>query len=161
MNDNTYTILIGILTIALLADIVLIFTAIIMHKLLNDAIKAVKYKNNTYANIDDKVPKVLDMFVKEVFTDYRVKYLDCDETLIYINDEKEQQILSEMASLCSERMSPTLADKLTLVWSYESLGAVIADKIYLTVVNYVSSKNTKIMEDNYSATKKELNAAKK
>lgn len=152
--EHVYTILIGILAIVSLADLVLIFTGVYMYRLMQDAIKAVKYKNNTYANIDDNIPKILDMYVNEVFTDYRIKYLDCDETLLYINDEKEQQILSEMATLCSERMSPTLADKLTLVWSYESLGAVIADKIYLTVVNYVSSKNTKIMEDNYSAAKK-------
>lgn len=157
MNDNFNTILVGMIVLTVIADIILVFSIICIYRLFDKAIKTIRYKNNTYAKIDDDVPKVLEMFVQNVFTDYRAKYLDCDANLIYISPEKEQQILTEMGTLCSQRMSPALADKLTLVWSYESLGAVIADKIYLTVVAYVAMKNQKIREVPNSS-KKELNA---
>lgn len=155
MNDNFNTIFVGMIILTVLADIILIFSIVCIYRLFDKAIRTIRYKNNTYAKIDDDIPKVLELFVQNVFTDYRAKNLDCDENLIYISQEKEQQILSEMATLCAQRMSPTLTDKLTLMWSYESLGSVLADKIYLTVVAYVAMKNQKIRNiDN----KKELNA---
>lgn len=156
MNDNFNTILVGMIVLTLLADIILVFSIVCIYRLFDKAIRTIRYKNNTYAKIDDDIPKVLELFVQNVFTDYRAKNLDCDENLIYISQEKEQQILSEMATLCAQRMSPALTDKLTLMWSYESLGSVLADKIYLTVVAYVAMKNQKIR--NVDNGKKELNA---
>ena len=52
----------------------------------------------------------------------------------YITEEQESKIIDDMIDICSARLSPAMADKLSLFWRHESIGSVIADQIYLTVV---------------------------
>lgn len=98
-----------------------------------------KYEIEINATIDEGIPRLLELFVQEVFNDYRVKELEM--TTGYINSQKEEEIIKTMSQLCSERLSPAMVNKLSLFWSPNSIGSVIADKIYLTVVAYVAKNN--------------------
>lgn len=98
------------------------------------------YEIDANASIDAEIPKILELFVSEIFADYRAKNLDPIDRE-YISQDDEQLIIAEMASLCSERLSPAMIHKLSLFWNPDSIGAVIADKIYLTVIAYVANFN--------------------
>lgn len=104
--------------------------------------KAIKeYEINVNAAIDQKIPEILDIFVKNVFDDYLVMHMDVVNK-DYINQEEETNIIRELGSICSDRISPAMVDKLSLFWSTDSIGSVIAEKVYLQVVAYVASHNT-------------------
>lgn len=103
--------------------------------------KLTEYEVDINATIDEEIPKILELFVQSTFEDYRVKFLEAQD-LIYINQEKEQEIIKDVSGLCAERISPAMVHKLSLFWNPESIGSVIADKIYLIVVSYVAQKNS-------------------
>ena len=105
--------------------------------------KLMKYQINVEATIDNKIPEILHLFVTDVFNDYRVKILE-PRNLMYIKEEEEKAITKEIASLCSARLSAAMVDKLSLFWNPQSIGGVIADKIYLIVVAYVAEHNATI-----------------
>lgn len=100
-----------------------------------------KYEININAVIDEKIPEILDTFVKNVFDDYLVMHVEIVNK-DYITQEEETHMIRELGSLCSERISPAMIDKLSLFWSPESIGSVVAEKVYLQVVAYVASHNT-------------------
>lgn len=138
MNIEVFLIL--VLIVAVLADIFLIVLIHNMRKSINDNVKTEYYKCNVNATVDETIPKILDLYVQNVFSDYQAKYL-ASETKQYITPDHEQKILKEMGTLCADRFSPAMADKLSLFWNYNEIGAVIADKVYLTVVAYVAQNN--------------------
>lgn len=97
-----------------------------------------RYEIDVGATIDEEIPKILELFVQSVFVDYQAKNLVQEE---YIRADREQQIVKEVATLCGERISPAMVNKLSLFWNPEVIAAVIADKVYLTVVAYVAQNN--------------------
>ena len=97
-----------------------------------------KYEIDVGATIDEEIPKILELFVQSVFVDYQAKNLVQQE---YIRADMEQQIIKEVATLCGERISPAMVNKLSLFWNPEVIASVIADKVYLTVVAYVAQNN--------------------
>lgn len=99
-----------------------------------------KYEIDVGATIDEEIPKILELFVQSVFLDYQAKNL-VNQEHIYIQSDEEQKIVKEVATLCGERISPALVNKLSLFWNPEVIAAVIADKVYLTVVAYVAQNN--------------------
>jgi hypothetical protein len=100
-----------------------------------------KYNYNINATIDEKIPALLESFVHETFRDYRAMNIDPRTDIVYINDEKEREIIDDLTKICADRISPAMVDKLHLFWNYDSIGAVVADKIYLTVVAFVAEFN--------------------
>ncbi len=138
---NSITVFLIILCIVtVLADIFLIYVIHSMRKSVKDNVKTEYYKCNVNATVDETIPKILDLYVQNVFADYQAKYL-ASETKQYITPDQEQKILKEMGNLCADRFSPAMADKLSLFWNYNEIGAVIADKVYLTVAAYVAQNN--------------------
>lgn len=99
-----------------------------------------KYEIDVGATIDEEIPKILELFVQSVFVDYQAKNLVKQENE-YIRSDEEQRIVKEVATLCGERISPAMVNKLSLFWNPEVIAAVIADKVYLTVVAYVAQNN--------------------
>ena len=100
------------------------------------------YEINVSATIDEEIPNILEKFVNNIFTDYRLKFLDLQYMETYISDDHQQLIYKEFADICGNRMSPAMMDKLSLFWKREAIAEVLADKIYLTVVNYVAVHNS-------------------
>lgn len=98
------------------------------------------YEIDISATIDEEIPRILDIFVHNVFSDYRAMYLEAQD-IGYIDTEKEKEITKEVSKLCAERLSNAMVHKLSLFWKPQSIGSVIADKVYLTVVAYVADHN--------------------
>jgi hypothetical protein len=134
-----------IIIIALMAFISTLVIAVLCYKTYNrhkaKLEELMKYNYNINASIDEKIPAILESFVNETFTDYRAMNIDPRTDIVYINDEKEKEIIEDLTKICIERISPAMVDKLSLFWSYNSIGSVVADKIYLTVVAFVAEFN--------------------
>ncbi len=86
----------------------------------------------------ESMSNALENFIAECFDDYRVKYLvpSQDGNPEYVTDEKEAEIRRELVNLVTERLSPTFLERLALYYRAEHIGSIIADKIYLIVMNY-------------------------
>lgn len=99
-----------------------------------------QYEINVNADIDESIPKILEAFVNTNWIDYRLKELDPMQ-IVTITPEHEKQIINDMSEICGDRLSDAMIDKLSLFWDIDSISSVIADKIYLTVVNYCAQFN--------------------
>ena len=100
------------------------------------------YEINVGATIDEEIPNILEKFVNNIFTDYRLKFLEVQYMDMYISDDHQQAIYRDFADICGKRLSPAMMDKLSLFWKREAITEVLADKIYLTVVVYVAEHNS-------------------
>lgn len=100
------------------------------------------YQINVSATIDQSIPEILDLVIQESFTDYQVKYLaPLNEG--YINEAREIEIRNELSSMVSSRISGAVLDKISLFYNIKNIAAIIADKIYICVMDYVVSHNSK------------------
>ena len=91
----------------------------------------------------ENITEILNEFIEECFQEYKIKQLvpDRDGTLEYITDEREKEIRDDLVKIVSSRLSPVLMERLSLYYRADHIGSVIADKIYLTVMNYVIETN--------------------
>lgn len=101
-----------------------------------------KYQINTSAQIDDGIPGFLALIIDECFNDYKIKELIGSEDE-YINSERESEIRKGLTSLVTQRISNAALDKLSLFYNISEIAEILADKIYITVMNYVIDHNTK------------------
>lgn len=101
-----------------------------------------KYQINTSAQIDDAIPGFLSLIIDECFNDYKIKELIGSEDE-YINSERESEIRKGLTSLVTHRISNAALDKLSLFYNISEIAEILADKIYITVMNYVIEHNTK------------------
>ena len=101
-----------------------------------------KYQINTSAQIDDAIPGFLALIIDECFNDYKIKELIGSEDE-YINSERESEIRKGLTSLVTQRISNAALDKLSLFYNISEIAEILADKIYITVMNYVIEHNTK------------------
>ena len=60
---------------------------------------------------------------------------------MYISDEREQEILSDLAAKVAERISPNLIERLSQFYNPNSIDKIIADKISIAVSNYIINNN--------------------
>ena len=102
-----------------------------------------QYSINTQVAIDTTIRDLLNDIVTECFDDYKIMVLyPLREG--YINDERELQIRNDLVNKVTERLSPMTLDKLSLRYNLVNIGAIIADKIYIAVMNYVVDHNTQL-----------------
>ncbi len=101
-----------------------------------------KYQINTSAQIDDAIPGFLALIIDECFNDYKIKELVGSEDE-YINSERESEIRKGLTNLVTQRISNAALDKLSLFYNISEIAEILADKIYITVMNYVIDHNTK------------------
>lgn len=101
-----------------------------------------KYQINTSTQIDDAIPGFLALIIDECFNDYKIKELIGSEDE-YINSERESEIRKGLTSLVTQRISNAALDKLSLFYNISEIAEILADKIYITVMNYVIEHNTK------------------
>lgn len=127
-----------IIIITLIFGIVLIYIYN-SHKKILEGIT--EYEIDVNASINEEIPKILELYVQTIFDDYRAKFLEAQD-IDYITSEKEKEITKDVSRLCADRLSPAMAHKLSLFWNPETIGSVIADKIYLIVVGYVAQHNS-------------------
>lgn len=103
------------------------------------------YQINTAAKIDQSIPELLELIISESFRDYQVIHLvHLNEG--YINNEREAQIRKELVNLVTNRISNATLDKLSLFYNLENIANILADKIYIIVMDYVVKHNSGIPE---------------
>lgn len=103
------------------------------------------YQINTSAKIDESIPEILSLIINECFEDYQVKtLLPLDEG--HINSTREAIIRKELVEMVSNRISSAAFDKLSLYYNINNIANIMADKIYITVMNYVINHNAAIEE---------------
>ena len=132
--------ILGIITV-LAITVVGISVIIVYHVHKKELEKLTSYEINVSAKIDEEIPNILEKYVNNIFTDYRLKFLETQYMNMYISDEHQKVIYKEFADICGKRLSPAMMDKLSLFWNRDAIAEVIADKIYLTVVIYVAEHN--------------------
>lgn len=102
-----------------------------------------EYNIHTSANIDMSIPEILNLVIQDSFTDYKVKtLLPLQEG--YINSTREDQIRQALVEMVSGRISNAALDKLSLFYNIKNIAAIIADKIYITVMQYVIEHNATV-----------------
>lgn len=105
-----------------------------------------EHKLHISAQIDKTIPELLEYIIQESFRDYEVTTLvPLNEE--YINEEREKEIRSELVNIVGERISPVALEKISIFYNEENIARVIADKIYITVMNYVVEHNSKWQAD--------------
>lgn len=128
----------------LLACIALAITVIVLNNRHRKRLeKLTLYQINVAATIDKSIPETLDLIIQDCFTDYQIKFLmPIDEG--FINSEREMQIRKELVQIVTNRISSAALDKISLFYNISNIADIIADKIYIIVMNYVTAHNTSI-----------------
>ena len=142
MNNNyNITIMIAMLAIFIVAMIILSIVVIVTNEKHKKKIEEISlYQINTSANIDTSIPNILELIINESFTDYQVKTLvPLNEG--YINSDRETEIRNDLVALVSSRISNAALDKLSLFYNIKNIADILADKIYILVMNYVIEHN--------------------
>lgn len=108
--------------------------------------KMTMYQLHTGSLIDMSIPELLSIVINESFDDYKIKeLLPLNED--YINSEREAEIRRGLTSLVTSRISEAVLDKLSLFYNIENIAEILADKIYITVMNYVLEHNTNLVQE--------------
>ena len=102
-----------------------------------------EYNIHTTANIDMSIPEILNLIIQDSFTDYKIKTLMPLEEG-YINSTREDQIRAALVEMVSNRISNAALDKLSLFYNIQNIAAIMADKIYITVMQYVIEHNATV-----------------
>ena len=110
------------------------------------------YEINTRNPIDQSIPSALDSFISDCFTDYQLMVL-IPRNELYITEVREQEIIKDLAAKVSERISPNFKERLSKYYNPDTLDKVIADKIYIAVLNYCINNNAVIKTEPESKNK--------
>lgn len=105
-----------------------------------------RYSTNVQAVIDKNIVNTLNDIIDDCFKDYEIMVL-IPKNELYITDEREKEIRSDLIEKIVERISPMALDKLSLFYNVHRIDSIIADKVYITVMNYVVSHNSLISSD--------------
>lgn len=140
-NHNYCALIIACLAIFVVGIIVLATVSIINTRQNQIAAqKLLKYQIDVTSNIDKTIPETLDLVIMECFNDYKIKYLEPIEHG-HINAEREAEIRTELVSIITGRISEATLNKLSLFYNINSIADILADKIYICVMNYVIEHN--------------------
>lgn len=114
--------------------------------------KLTLYQINVTSQIDSSIPEILDLIIQESFNDYQVKSLLALEEG-YINTDREAEIRKDLVAMVTRRISSAALDKISLFYNIANIADIIADKIYIIVMNYAISHNAKYVEKPQEAKK--------
>lgn len=139
MQGNPYLInlLLIMISIVLLAIVLYLFKSI---QNLKKQATLREYEINISSVIDDTTFGLLDKLIIECFTEYialNVEYKD----ITYIDANLETEIAKAVSYNVTERLSPTLITKISLVYNVNNITDLITKKVYLHVLNYSIEKN--------------------
>lgn len=149
---NTWYIIILCIALAILAigvTIILYLFHIGNKKHQKELLELGRYSTNVQAVIDDSIPQILEFIINDAFQDYQIMVL-IPKNELYITDEREKEIRRDLVEKVVNRMSPMALDKISLFYNVHKIDEIIADKVYITVMNYVVQHNELIT----SSTKK-------
>lgn len=135
-------IFIVLISFIVIISLLILFTySIRIHfKIKKEYVKLQEYKINVNTQIDEEIPAILELIINECFLDYCSLNIELS-TNEYMNDEMEAKIRGDLTNKVSQRISPTAITKLSLYYNPRAIGEIIADKIYILVMNYVVDYN--------------------
>lgn len=132
------------ITLAILVIILLSVIAVMCYRNRRLALQIERYKINVNAKIDQSIPDILDLMIQECFRDYLIKEgIQMHDQ--YINSEKEEEIRRAIVDIVKERISGAALEKLSLFYNIENIASILADKIYIIVMNHCVEHNNRIM----------------
>ena len=103
------------------------------------------YNIHISANIDKSIPAVLETIIQDCFDDYKVKVLiPMNEGVL--NSTREAEIRQALVTMVTSRMSNAALDKISLFYNLNNFAAILADKIYIIVMNYVIDHNREVQK---------------
>lgn len=119
---------------------VMIFAVVSLCKHRKNMEKIAMYQINVTSTIDGSIPEILSLVINECFDDYKIKtLLPLEEG--YINSEREAEIRQGLVAMVTSRLSTATLDKLSLYYNIKNIADIIADKIYIVVLNYIVQHN--------------------
>lgn len=129
------------LSIIMIAIIIIVLIIATVHHKHQKAIhELTKYNINTSALIDDSIPLILENFIMNCFTDYRIISLPLD--IGYITEDKMKEMEKEFTDIVVSRLSENMLDKLSLYYNVKNIADIISDKIYIILSNFVIETNS-------------------
>lgn len=112
-----------------------------------------RYSTNVQAVIDKNIPELLNDIIEDSFRDYEIMVL-IPKNELYITDEREKEIRNDLVQKVVQRLSPMALDKISLFYNVHQIDSIIADKVYITVMNYAVSHNALVDQARSSTDKK-------
>jgi len=141
VDDILHMVLIFLIFIIASCNIALLLYMIHIHiKQSKERLTQERYIANINTNIDQTIPAILELIINDCFTDYQLMIL-IPKNELYITDEREKEIRHDLISKVAERLSKESLDRLSLFYNIRNIDKIIADKIYIIVMNYVISHN--------------------
>ena len=142
MIDNYYfailCIAFAVLAIAIVIMLVLFYRHVKQHQ--RQLLELARYSTNVQAIIDSSIPQILDTIITDAFQDYQIMEL-FPRNEPYITDDREKEIRSGLIEKVANRLSPMSLDKISLFYNIHKIDEIIADKVYIIVMNYVIEHN--------------------
>ena len=128
----------AILSISIVVMLILFYKHTKHHQ--RELLELARYSTNVQAIIDSSIPQILDTIITDAFQDYQVMEL-LPRNEPYITDEREKEIRSKLIEKVANRLSPMALDKISLFYNIHKIDEIIADKVYIIVMNYVIEHN--------------------
>ena len=160
MNGNPCTTIIELTILCVSLAVFLVGTLIVLilfyrtnKKHQSQLMELGRYSTNVQAVIDKNIPLLLNDIIDDCFRDYEIMVL-VPKNELYITDEREKEIRNDLVAKVVERLSPMALDKISLFYNVHRIDEIIADKVYITVMNYVVSHNSLIEQQSSRKDKK-------
>lgn len=128
----------AVLAIAIVIMLVLFYRHVKQHQ--RQLLELARYSTNVQAIIDSSIPQILDTIITDAFQDYQIMEL-FPRNEPYITDDREKEIRSGLIEKVANRLSPMALDKISLFYNIHKIDEIIADKVYIIVMNYVIEHN--------------------
>ena len=99
-----------------------------------------KHRIRLETELSTDLDSLLDRIINNCFNEYKVMELIIKPDW-YIKENEEIKINKDIAELVAQRLSPTIMDKLNIVYNENAISDIIAKKIHFIVANYVIEHN--------------------
>lgn len=91
-------------------------------------------------NTDGEMMDIVDKFIEDSILQYRLKYLTEKDNL-YITEKKQQEMIRTVLRDVLENMSPSLYEKMSVVYNKNRLEDIIYLKVSMAIIAFVGSIN--------------------
>lgn len=91
-------------------------------------------------DVNTEMMNIIDQFIEDSILQYRLKYLTESDNL-YITTQKQQEMTRSVLKDVLENISPSLYEKMILVYNKNKLEDIIYLKISMAIIAFVSTIN--------------------
>lgn len=91
-------------------------------------------------NTDGEMMDIVDKFIEDSILQYRLKYLTEKDNL-YVTEKKQQEMIRTVLRDVLENMSPSLYEKMSVVYNKNRLEDIIYLKVSMAIIAFVGSIN--------------------